>query len=389
MRRKIAYISETSLTDCDIPLLHELSKDATVDYYLIITNSSTQGTLVDITLKEKGDINCGTEYPGLKTLEKWIDLHHVYIVNVPVYHYWEWINFKVAWKWMQLLKKQNYDIIHLTWPLRYCYFALYLLRKKMVITMHDPIPHSSQMTIKNRFHRYWCIRLTPDFILLNKTQKPLFIKEYGISESRIHMSRLSIYTHLQESASAPALCSHPYILYIGRIHSHKGIEYFCEAMETITSDMPDVHAVIAGNGSFYFDISKYKKMSNYMFLNRYISNEELVSLISNSIAVVCPYIDATQSGVIMSAFALNKPVVATNVGALHEMVEDGRHGFLVPPKDSKALESAIRQIMQPGIAQQMSANIERDYSSGIYSWHTIASEILDIYETIIKKRGKQ
>ena len=203
------------------------------------------------------------------------------------------------------------------------------------------------------------------------------------------MSRLSIYTHLQESASAPALCSHPYILYIGRIHSHKGIEYFCEAMETITSDMPDVHAVIAGNGSFYFDISKYKKMSNYMFLNRYISNEELVSLISNSIAVVCPYIDATQSGVIMSAFALNKPVVATNVGALHEMVEDGRHGFLVPPKDSKALESAIRQIMQPGIAQQMSANIERDYSSGIYSWHTIASEILDIYETIIKKRGKQ
>lgn len=384
--RRIAYISETVLTDCDIPLIHELSKNAFVDYYLIVTNATRQGTLVDLTLKDEGDIYSGTEYPELKRLEKWIDLNHVYIVNKPVDHFWEWINFKVAWKWMRLLKKRNYDIIHLTWPLRYCSFALYLLRKKMVITMHDPIPHSSHMTTQNKFHRYCCIRLTPDFILLNKTQKPLFIKEYGVNEARIHLSRLSIYTHLRESASTSALCRDPYILYIGRIHSHKGIEYFCEAMESITNDAPDMHAVIAGQGNFYFDISRYEKMPNYMFINRYISNEELVSLISNCIAVVCPYIDATQSGVIMSAFALNKPVIATNVGALPEMIEDGRHGFLVPPKDSKALEKAIRQMIQPDIAQQMSNNIEHDYSSGIYSWHSIASEILETYETIIKKR---
>ena len=290
---------------------------------------------------------------------------------------------------MRLLKKRNYDIIHLTWPLRYSSFALYLLRKKMVITMHDPIPHSSHMSLKNRFHRYCCIRLTPDFILLNKTQKPLFMKTYGVSESRVHMSRLSIYTHLRESASAPALCSSPYILYVGRIHSHKGIEYLCEAMQPVTSDTPDMHLVIAGQGQFYFDTSKYEQMPNYTFLNRYITNEELVSLISNSIAVVCPYIDATQSGVIMSAFALNKPVIATRVGALPEMVEEGRHGFLVPPKDSKALELAIRNIIQPGIAQQMSENIAYDYSAGNRSWQSIASGVQEIYETIIKKREKQ
>ena len=385
-KRKIAYISETSLTDCDIPLLHELSKNATVDYYLTITRNSTQGPLVDLTIKENGGIYSGSEFPELRNLGKWIDLNHVYIVNKPVNHYWEWINFKVAWKWMRLLKEQNYDIIHLTWPLRYCSFALYLLRKKMVITMHDPIPHSSQMSIKNRFHRYWCIRLTPDFILLNKTQKSLFIKKYGVNESRVHLSRLSIYTHLRESTAASTLCKMPYMLYVGSIHSHKGIEYFCEAMKTITNDIPDIHAVIAGKGNFYFDISEYEKMPNYMFINRYITNEELVSLISNCIAVVCPYIDATQSGVIMSAFALNKPVIATNVGALPEMMEDGRHGFLVPPKDCKALEQAIRKIIQPNIAQQMSENIAHDYSAGEYSWHSIASEILETYETIINKR---
>ena len=89
----------------------------------------------------------------------------------------------------------------------------------------------------------------------------------------------------------------------------------------------------------------------------------------------------------MTAFALNKPVIATKVGALPEMVEDGRHGFLVPPKDSKALEQAIRKIIQPDIAQQMSENIAYDYSAGDRSWQSIASEIQSIYDAIIKKRG--
>ena len=157
-------------------------------------------------------------------------------------------------------------------------------------------------------------------------------------------------------------------------------------MKSVTNDMPDMHVVIAGRGQFYFNISEYENNPYFTFINRYISNEELVSLISSSIAVVCPYIDATQSGVIMSAFALNKPVIATNVGALAEMVEDGRYGFLVPPRDSKAIVKAIQQIVQPGIIQQMSRNIACDYSEGKRSWHTIASEMQEIYDTIINKR---
>ena len=385
-QRKIAYISKTVLTDCDLPLLHELSKNAIVDYYIIVTFASRQGSVIDLNLKEEGGIYCGTEYPELKILEKWIDLNHVFVINKPVRHFWEWMNFKIAWKWMRLLKKKHYDIIHLTWPLRYCTFALYLLRKKMVVTMHDPIPHSSQETLKNRFERYWCIRLVPDFILLNKTQLSPFMKRYGIEASRVHLSQLSIYTHLQDSPSAPPLCKDPYILYVGSIQSHKGIEYLCEAMKSVTNDMPDMHVVIAGRGQFYFNISEYENNPYFTFINRYISNEELVSLISSSIAVVCPYIDATQSGVIMSAFALNKPVIATNVGALAEMVEDGRYGFLVPPRDSKAIVKAIQQIVQPGITQQMSRNIACDYSEGKRSWHTIASEMQETYDTIINKR---
>ena len=57
--------------------------------------------------------------------------------------------------------------------------------------------------------------------------------------------------------------------------------------------------------------------------------DELSALIQESSFVVCPYKDATQSGVVMSAYALKKPVIATRVGGLVEMVEDKKTGLLV------------------------------------------------------------
>ena len=151
---KIAYISVTQLADSDLPLIHELSKKADVDYYLQVTTPTSQGTVINIRLKKEGGIYLGTQYKELEFLGRWINLSHVYIVNKPVNHDWELLNFRISWKWMKLLKQSHYDVIHLSWPLRYCSFPLYFLRSKMILTMHDPIPHSSHQTIENRFHRW-------------------------------------------------------------------------------------------------------------------------------------------------------------------------------------------------------------------------------------------
>ena len=80
---KIAYISITALTDSDLPLIHELSKVACVDYYMICTNLLRQGTVVDLNLKNEGGIFPGTHYPELTELGKWFDLNHVFVVNKP------------------------------------------------------------------------------------------------------------------------------------------------------------------------------------------------------------------------------------------------------------------------------------------------------------------
>ena len=80
--------------------------------------------------------------------------------------------------------------------------------------------------------------------------------------------------------------------------------------------------------------------------NEYIPDERRSQLFRQASVVVLPYVEASQSGVIPLAYSFMKPVVATTVGGLPEMVEDGRTGYLVPPRDERALADAIVRLLR-------------------------------------------
>lgn len=379
---KVAYISTPHLADCDIPLIGELQKKINLFYFLKVSESTKRLTLIKIESQNKrGGVYPASDFPELAYLANAIDLSKTYIVNLPGKHDWSISNLLTIFRMVCVILHKKINIVHLTWPPRYGEFFTYLLRKRIVITMHDPLPHSSEDTWLNRLHRDVCFRLLNDFILLNETQKEDFIKTYHMGAKRVVLSHLSAYTNLQNIKPQKPDVSN-YVLFFGGISSHKGIEYLCEAMDKVCKKHPDVKLVVAGKGKIYFDLNQYAIYSNghLVLLNRYLDDTELVGLIRSSLFVVCPYVDATQSGVIMSAFALNKPVIATNVGALPSMVKNGLYGTIVPPRDVTSLATAINTLIEdPQKIEAMTENIKHDYSKGKYSWNAIAQGITDIY----------
>ncbi|RGW69535.1 glycosyltransferase family 4 protein [Segatella copri] len=379
---KVAYISTPHLADCDIPLIGELQKKINLFYFLKVSESTKRLTLIKIeSLNKRGGVYPASDFPELAYLANAIDLSKTYIVNLPGKHDWSISNLLTIFRMVCVILHKKINIVHLTWPPRYGEFFTYLLRKRIVITMHDPLPHSSEDTWLNRLHRDVCFRLLNDFILLNETQKEDFIKTYHMGAKRVVLSHLSAYTNLQNIKPQKPDVSN-YVVFFGGISSHKGIEYLCEAMDKVCKKHPDVKLVVAGKGKIYFDLNQYAIYSNghLVLLNRYLDDTELVGLIRSSLFVVCPYVDATQSGVIMSAFALNKPVIATNVGALPSMVKNGLYGTIVPPRDVTSLATAINTLIEdPQKIEAMTENIKHDYSKGKYSWNAIAQGITDIY----------
>ncbi|MBR0037204.1 MAG: glycosyltransferase family 4 protein [Bacteroidales bacterium] len=380
---KIAYISSAFLTDSELPLIQEMTRQgADVCYFLQMSDSSRQATIINVqAMKPKGGVYPATAFPDLASLSEFIPLDKVFVVNMPRPKDLHWQSLRAVWALYRMLRSQKFDVIHVTSPLRYGSFLLYLLRRRMVLTMHDPLPHSSDRNRLNRLQRWMAFQCVSRFIVLSASLRDEFIQTYHLQKKQVFVSRMGVFSHLQHTVGVPMNLPARYMLFTGSINPHKGIRYLCEALSLLKEPLP---LVIAGRGQFDFDIQPYLAAGNIHLINRFVTNEELYTLIKGSLFVCCPYKDATQSGVVLSAFALSKPVLATRVGALPEEIEEGRHGLLVEPCDAKALAQGIEAILQPGRLEAMSAAIQEDFSIGNRSWSHIAAETLKIYQTVTR-----
>lgn len=250
----------------------------------------------------------------------------------------------------------------------------------MILTVHDPLPHSSNITRSNTFLRKLAFKNINNFIILNSTQKEEFIQTYGLQKKNIYESRLSIYTYLSDISPIEPNAK-GYVLFFGQISSYKGLDILCEAMRKVKLKMPDAKLIVAGRGNLYFDINQYVQDKTIEFRNYYIQDDELAGLIKNAAFTVCPYRDATQSGVIMSSFSLGTPVVVSDVGALPEMVGNGKYGSIVPAGKIEVLAETIEYLlMNPQSLNNYRDNIKRDYNEGDYSWNKIAFDIIQNYK---------
>lgn len=383
---KIVYYSSTFFADSDFPLIREYQKLGLDVYFLIqLAPFSKRSTLIDIKkMINKPTILHASDYSEFEVYKDYIDLSKVYIINSIESKVWTKNNINLVFKTYAWIKKINPDVIHLLSPLDVFSSVLYLFRKKMVLTMHDPFPHTGENSARRTFFTNLAMKLVQKFVLLNDIQKEDFKKLFNIKENQILVNKIGIFDYLNLWKKSTTKENHN-VLFFGRISPYKGIEYLCEAMLKVKERVPDATLTIAGGGKMYFDVSPYEKFDWVKIINRYVGMEELAGLLQDCALTVCPYTDATQSGVIMTSYSLCKPVVATNVGGLGEMVDSGKSGLLVPPKNVGALADAIIALLKDDtLREKMVDNIRNDYFVGDKSWKVIAEKYIEFYKWVRK-----
>jgi glycosyltransferase involved in cell wall biosynthesis len=170
------------------------------------------------------------------------------------------------------------------------------------------------------------------------------------------------------------------LLFFGFIREYKGLEYLLRSMPLLLKEFP-IHLVIAGEvwgdpAPYTELIQKLEISSQVTFLNRYVPNEEVSVLFDAADLVVIPYVSATQSGVVQLSYAFGKPVVVGNVGGLPEAVEDGKTGYLVPPRSPEAIAHAITNFYQGRRESEMVMAIQKMQSRD--SWLALTSTIEEL-----------
>lgn len=380
---KIAYIGKIQLSDADLSYLNSAQKLSDITYIMEVTPRFMKGPAYNIgkIYPHSGVFKATEAYPEFEKYSRIIDVDKFYVVNT-CGKFWQlkafWTNFLL----LLFLIRNKFDVIHLTWPANVYEFIIYMLKRKIILTVHDPFPHTGLDTRIVRLRRKVAFRCVPHFIILNKAQREKFLSFYHLPSSAVIDSRLSCYTYLnmveQDMTTVP---EQKYILFAGKISKYKGVEYLLEAMKKVHDTFPDIKLVVAGGGKYHFDISEYAALPYIDIRNRFIPDEELVALMNKAQFMVCPYTDATQSGVIMSSFTFGTPVIATRVGGLPEMLGNGKYGMLVKEKDTDALYQGICSLLSD--EEQLAdyrKEIAKDYTSdGYLSWKTIAEELRESY----------
>jgi len=295
----------------------------------------------------------------------------------------------LSYRNIRAIEEKKPDIIHLTTPLppQLSFFiSFYGLDRRypMVHTKHGIFSNSGR---KVRFFEdaagFFEGLVTPRATVVHtENDKNILCRRRPGAE--VFVIPHGLYSFFRGSRRTSSAAEKSTILFFGNIRKYKGLETLLAAVPLICGKMPDLKLIIAGEGNLlpYSDLMG-RCGSNLEVHNEFIPDQMVAELFWRSQVVVLPYSKMSgQSGVLNIAYAFKKPVVASDVGGITELVEDGKTGCVVKPDDPEALADAvIRLLSDDELRTRMSRSIGR--LSKELSWSTIAGKHIELYAHVL------
>jgi starch synthase len=188
----------------------------------------------------------------------------------------------------------------------------------------------------------------------------------------------------------------PYVLFVGRITRQKGVPHLLRAARALDrgtqivlcAGAPDTPEIDREFRELVEELRRSR--DGVLWIPEMLPRADVVQLLSHASVFVCPSVYEPLGIVNLEAMACGAPVVASAVGGIPEVVDDGRTGLLVPydEKDPEGFESALaaalnRVVADPATARRM-GEAGRERAVREFGWDAVARRTLRVYEEIIK-----
>ena len=303
------------------------------------------------------------------------------------------INTANPFNWISVagkISKMKPDAVIIQWWHPYfspCYFTLCrLLRKtKILFVCHNVFPH--ERFPLDRFLTKMVLRSGNAFIVqssqdeadllgINKNVK--YTKTVHPTYNAFKIKDMSLEEGRRILGIAP---DEKVLLFFGFVREYKGLRHLLKAMPKVTEKLSKVRLMVVGD----FDGNKdeYLKMIEELGVSSaidihdgYIPDEEIEKYFAASDVVVLPYESATQSGIVQIAYGFEKPVIATAVGGLPDVVIDGKTGFLSRTFEAEEIADCIIRFFMENRQQEFARGIREE--SYKYSWENMTDVITNL-----------
>jgi glycogen synthase len=181
-----------------------------------------------------------------------------------------------------------------------------------------------------------------------------------------------------------------YVLFVGRASRQKGLVHLLEAMKhvdpgvrlvccTSAADTPEVEREIA---------ARVEETPRCLWINTSLREEQYIELYSHCTVFACPSVYEPFGIINLEAMACERPVVASAVGGIPEVVVPWQTGLLVPPADPRALAGALNRVLRDCPLARAMGRAGRRRASEHFSWTAIAARTRGMYEELLREKGR-
>ncbi|MEO0162609.1 MAG: glycosyltransferase family 4 protein [candidate division WOR-3 bacterium] len=286
---------------------------------------------------------------------------------------------------VKLVRAKKFDIVHIHWPFPHILFGVVakaVSRCRVFATFYG----LEIRWLKKRFPFF----VKPFSWLINRADVITAISNHtatelrGIVKKDIHLIPFSITVDFLGGA----ISDENFILFVGRHVERKGVHVLIEAFRMIHEEIPH-DIIIVGDGP---ERRKWEKMSLDYGLGRrikftgWVSKEDLHNYYRTCSFFVLPAIydkhgDTEGLGVVMiEAMSYSKPVIASNVGGITDVVINGYNGLLVKDNDPKELAEAIKRLVHDEALRKRLGDNAKKVIDERFNWDKIVDKLIELYE---------
>ncbi|MCZ2844970.1 MAG: glycosyltransferase family 4 protein [Candidatus Bathyarchaeota archaeon] len=174
---------------------------------------------------------------------------------------------------------------------------------------------------------------------------------------------------------------------VGRLEPVKGPEFLIKAAKHIISKYPDAFFIFTGNGYLRQNLdriaSKLGLRENIIFMGW---RDDAARIISAYDVFVLPSLNEGMGRVLVEAMALGKPIVASNIGGIPDLVIHGKNGFLVSPKNPKELAKYIQILLEDEKKREKMGLAGKEMALN-FSAENMVEKIVELYQELLIQKN--
>jgi glycosyltransferase involved in cell wall biosynthesis len=196
---------------------------------------------------------------------------------------------------------------------------------------------------------------------------------------------------IASGSKAPAVMpeTHPFrVTTVARLYETKGLNYLLETVVEVRRRYPEIEFHVYGDGPLLDSLLKYAAElgldGSSIFLGAF-SHKDLPGIMEKTDLFLLSSVLEGQPLALVEAMAYSCPIVATSVGGIPELIQDGVNGFLCPPGNPECLAEKVMELVEnPRLRKQMGAEARKKYEQGPYQPAAVSGELMEIYQEALE-----